>query len=316
MMEGRPPPAAVARQLIALALHMDGVTAEVVDAFRAVGIRSVLLKGPALAAWLYQDRAPRPYVDADLLVAPDQVEHAGEVLRRLGFDEQPDDAPHSRAWVRRRDGGQVDLHAVIAGMIHMPADTWREVTATAEPLDVGGTTVEVPAIPVRAMIVALHAAHHRDAPRPLEDLARAVEVASRETWREAVAIADRLGATGELSVGLRLIPAGNRLANELGLPSAELVAEAKAEGSRAQIAIGLDRLASSHGLRGKLQLLAAEALPTAEFMRLWSPLARRGRLGLTVAYPMRIGWLLWHAGPSLRAWRRSRAAPAEPRTRD
>jgi len=44
----------------------------------------------------------------------------------------------------------------------------------------------------------------------------------------------------------------------------------------------------------------------ADFMRWWSPLARRGRLGLTVSFLWRPLWFLGHAGPAYLAWRRAR----------
>ena len=47
---------------------IDAVTAEVVGAFAAVGIPSILLKGPALVRWLYPAGEGRPYLDSDLLV--------------------------------------------------------------------------------------------------------------------------------------------------------------------------------------------------------------------------------------------------------
>ena len=53
----------------ALALAIDAVTAQVVTALRANGIRPLLLKGPSIAGWLYGDGAARPYGDSDLLVA-------------------------------------------------------------------------------------------------------------------------------------------------------------------------------------------------------------------------------------------------------
>ena len=47
-------------------------------------------------------------------------------------------------------------------------------------------------------------------------------------------------------------------------------------------------------------------------MRWWSPLARRGRLGLALAYPWRIAYLLRQTGPGIRAWRKARWRSASP----
>ena len=49
-----------------------------------------------------------------------------------------------------------------------------------------------------------------------------------------------------------------------------------------------------------------EDLPPVSFIRAWSPLATRGRVGLVAAYAYRPLWVLWHAGPSLWALARTR----------
>jgi hypothetical protein len=59
-----------ALRLTAHALARDVATAEVVEALRAAGVRSIVLKGPSIARWLYADGQPRPYGDTDLLVSP------------------------------------------------------------------------------------------------------------------------------------------------------------------------------------------------------------------------------------------------------
>src|SRR5207248_1785857 len=72
---------AVARSLLA-----DVTTGEVTTAFRHANIRSVLLKGPTIARWLYEHVAMRPYVDSDLLIAVGDLDRAEEVLAALGFE--------------------------------------------------------------------------------------------------------------------------------------------------------------------------------------------------------------------------------------
>src|SRR5438270_11602935 len=96
-------------------MAVDAVTAEVVSAFADDGVDSLLLKGPSVADWLYDDDS-RTYVDSDLLVAPDRVPAARARLGRLGFRQQFGSLPHpgreappSAPW--QRDAFQVDLHA-------------------------------------------------------------------------------------------------------------------------------------------------------------------------------------------------------------
>ena len=66
-------------------LGVDALAAETIEALRAAGVRSILLKGPALAGWLYGDGALREYGDCDLLVDPADTDRAAVVLRELGF---------------------------------------------------------------------------------------------------------------------------------------------------------------------------------------------------------------------------------------
>src|SRR2546427_4885417 len=90
-------------------LGVDALAAEAIEALRAAGIRSILLKGPALAGWLYGDGALREYDDCDLLVDPADTGVAAVVLRELGFQPLVDRAdpygaamapPHAECWTR------------------------------------------------------------------------------------------------------------------------------------------------------------------------------------------------------------------------
>ena len=57
-------------ELALWSLHVDKVAAAISQEFELRGIQSILLKGPAIARWLYGDGTPRPYGDADLMVSP------------------------------------------------------------------------------------------------------------------------------------------------------------------------------------------------------------------------------------------------------
>lgn len=58
---------------------------EVVGAFGAAGIDTIILNGPALAADYYPDPALRPFVDLDLLIRPRDRQQALEILLGLGY---------------------------------------------------------------------------------------------------------------------------------------------------------------------------------------------------------------------------------------
>src|SRR3954454_817802 len=98
--------------LTAHALGRDLATAEAVEALRGVGVRSIVLKGPSIARWLYDDGSPRPYGDSDLLVSPERLGPAASALESIEYSLVLDDrlAPsgdaHHLMWERDRDGAK------------------------------------------------------------------------------------------------------------------------------------------------------------------------------------------------------------------
>lgn len=299
----------------ARALSVDAMTGEVAAALKGACVRVLLLKGPALASWLYNDRAFRSYVDCDLLVPPEDYSTAGEVLSSLGFERSLEadhlelrfGPLHADTWGRASDRAWVDLHRALPGMRMGGADVWGALAEGAETLKVGRGWIDIPRPAGRALVVVLHAAHHGDEKeRPIEDLARALDQVPFDTWRETLGIAERLHVVPQMAIGLRLMPQGVALAERLQLPSAELVSAALEEGSGAEVALGFDRLARRRGVGGKVGLILSELFPSRRFMLWWTPLARRGPLGVALAYPWRLIYLAWQAVPGIRAWRRSR----------
>ena len=57
----------------------DIATIELTAALEAAGIRSILLKGPAIKLWLYAEDESRHYWDIDLLVSPAELPRAESV---------------------------------------------------------------------------------------------------------------------------------------------------------------------------------------------------------------------------------------------
>lgn len=311
------PPPSVAVRTAALVLRVDSVTAEVVTAMRNVGVRTLLLKGPSTAAWLYGDGAARPYVDTDLLVSPEDYRRAGGVLRKLGFRSgsyawEPD----SQAWLRPSDASLVDLHCTLIGA-SAPADkVWEELAAHTDTLRVGGINVEVPPVRARALHIALHAAQHGNHYRqPREDLARALRVADESTWREAADVARGIDALPAFVAGLRPNRDGVRLLEHLKLSAERTPAVALRPTSQAPIAFALNVLTDKkkpHRTRGRL--LIRSLAPSPLYMRQWSamhmtrwPLAvRRGAVGLWLAYLWRPIWILLRLPQAIAALHRAR----------
>lgn len=294
------------------ALALDGVATRVTSALLAVGVRAILLKGPALASWLYADEA-RAYSDVDLLIAQHDRDPAERVLEDLGFalvalDVLPHDRPHhARTWVRP-GGVAVDLHHTVVG-VRAPSDVvWTTLTESTEWMQFGEARVEALSLRARALVVVLHAAQHGvGAEVPLEDLTRTLQRLSFEDWKRVYGLAERLDALPSLGAGLRLLPAGRTLAARLELAENTSVETVLRSESAPTMALGFDWLSRTNGVGQRTRFLARKLVPQPAFMRAWSQLARRGRIGLAAAYGWRVIWLLIHAGPAYVAWRRARA---------
>jgi len=70
------------------------ITLRVMAMLADAGIRSTALKGPLLGEAIYEDPGRRLSSDIDLLVAPEQLQAAVEVVRGLGYDAPTDYVEH------------------------------------------------------------------------------------------------------------------------------------------------------------------------------------------------------------------------------
>ncbi len=298
-------------------LALDRATAEAIERLGGAGIRSLLLKGPALSRWIYPDESDRPYTDADLMVEPGFVEGAERILAALGFqrmglDTLPVDRPRYAVTLRRADDGlAIDLHRRLVGIGAGETDVWAAFTEGTETIDVAGTRVEILAPPSRALVLALHAAKDgARSPRVIVDMERALDVVPEDVWREAAALATRLDAVPGLVSGLRRVERGTVLAARLDLPDAVSAEFVLREERPPPMTVGAKWLLEERGIRHRAQVVAHKLFPTPEFMHAWHPLARRGPVGLALAYTWRPLWVLWHAVPAIRAVRRARRTAA------
>ena len=295
-------------------LRVDAVTAEVLQAFDAAAVSSVLLKGPAIARWLYLDGDPRPYRDCDLLVPPSQIDAAQTALGRAGLNRAFDleGLPdwwreHAGEWWSPEHRVYVDLHRTLPGVGVDDEAAWRILSADTETIVVGGQPAKALGLPARALHIALHAAQHGEGfHKPMADLGHALAGLDVTTWRGAAAVAERLEATDALAAGLRLLPAGRELAGRLDLPSVTSVEVALRAGTAPPVALGFEQLARARGVRARGQILWRKFFPPPGFMRRWHPIASRGRPGLALAYLLRPVWIIRAAPRGLRAWRRAR----------
>jgi hypothetical protein len=260
---------------VARTLRQDLTTAEVATRLLEAGIPVIVLKGPTFARWLYDDGEHRTYVDSDLLVPRRQFREATSVLRKLGF--RPTQTmlawqhSHARSWWRPTDGAALDLHHML-GLMDREVDPWPVLVHHTEPVDLAGSRLAGLDEPARCLHVALHAAQSAPAPKPLEDLHRALTRAAEGSWQEAAVLAKRLACTDELVTGLRLHARGAALADGLGVGSGtsghalfrQLTGPARTYG----------RLTSQRTMRGRISLVVASLLPDPLLVRRRHPWAR------------------------------------------
>jgi len=294
-------------------LSVDLVTTEVVAALLDHGVHSILLKGPAIASWLYRNGDHRPYGDCDLLVSPDQKIPAQEVLVSLGFrygyeSLGPGALEEGLFWTRGLD--TVDLHTNIHGIGVDDARTWAVLSSEyVERGTVGGREVDVLNPAARAMHIALHAAQHgRRELTPMADLARAVEVLPFEMWRQSAELAMRLDAAATFATGLALVPAGEAIVERLGIEKDNSVRALLLADTAPTVAFTLEDLRRTRGAVAKARFVGRKTFPTSEHMRLYYGVARRGRGGLALSYCQRIAGKLGKVVPGLIAWGAARRA--------
>ena len=298
--------------MMARSLLRDTVAIEVASAFSRAGIRGILLKGAAIATWLYDDGALRWYSDTDMLVAPADFRRAEIELWDLGFRPAKvgwsvhELARHAHPWTRGQE--TVDLHHRLWGVPLAPAKAWLILGRDTELLPIGGGTVEVLAPPARALHVALHVV--QDGPGPTkarEDLRRAGSRVSEQTWREAAELAATLAVAGLMAAGLRVDPATAPLCDRLGLP--------EPTGPRARLllardvphsAISLAEALAADRWRFKLAAVARLAIPTPAWVRTRYSFARRGRTALAGCYIWRVATVIRRAPAAVVALARPR----------
>jgi putative nucleotidyltransferase-like protein len=303
-------------------LGLDAATAEVIAALDAKGIRSILIKGPTISRWLYEDHDLRGYGDIDLLVSPADQAGTALILSELGFTLwhgglTPDEiselgaergiAWHALKWVRSSPPISVDLHRTIPGVGVDPSDLWDALARDSQRLTVSGRAVEVPGEPAQALIVALQAAKDGVASqKAVADLGRALALVRAPVWRDAARLAERLQALPAFTAGLLLLPDGEARAERLGLGVEMEVETALRIRSAPRIAYAFQRMAEMKGLAPKAAFVVRELVPTRLFMLYRFPVARRGPVGLFLAHLQRLLWLLRQAGTGFVAWRRAR----------
>ncbi len=295
-------------------LSMDLVTAEVVTALDAAGVKSILLKGPSVARWLYDGPGLRAYADCDLLVAPSDIPRAERVLRDLRFALEPapagvEEVEVEHVW-KRADGTTVDLHRRLWFFDDDPVRAWSLLSGKTEPLFVGGRDVEVLREDARALHIALHALQHAiEGTKARHDLSRAIARLTSSLWLEATKLARELGVDEALGAGLRMVDGGEAVARLAGLPETESMSVALRTEANSRFdleyALALGQLAGL-GPTQRMRVLARRLVPPRAYMRSWAAHVGGRKMGLMRAYLYRPLWIARHALSTVGLIRRSR----------
>lgn len=299
-----------ARQLRRLSL--DAVTVEVVRRLRDFGVEPILLKGRSIAERLYpEDPGERTYRDVDLLVAPEHQEIAAYALSGLGFDlliagaRPAERCPHAVSWTRQGPYGRtiVELHSTIAGPEVPPARVWAVLSGHTTTMALGSTMITVLDDPAMAMYAVLHLAQHGHREQsPLIDLERALSRFDQDVFDGAAQLAGQLAAEAAFAVGLLLCAQARPLVQRYAYAPqiTRTVATRSVGGSRGVDSIAI--LADTEPLRRPVVVLQ-RLFPSPATLRRSAPLARRGRLGLALAYLIRPLWMLIGLPAALLSWR-------------
>lgn len=289
-------------------MRLDALAVRASTCLRAAGVPHLLLKGPTTANWLYSP--PRPYSDVDLLVPLSRVQHAVRALTDAGVAEASagqlgEEASHSLL-MRSPEGFELDLHVTLP-LMQVPrrrrdADgLWTRFEEHIELFTLDDARVPALDTAGRCLVLALHALGN--APRDgqaLEDLRRALRLASHRAWREADELAAALHVQPLLQAGLALAQ-GRPLPSDLPLD-----VRLSAAGEPAEV-FQLERLLLAPPWELPARVLR-EVLPTRGFMRHVDPVRTGTTWGLTRAYLQRLTRILLASPAVVRRWRAARRA--------
>jgi putative nucleotidyltransferase-like protein len=273
--------------------------------FAERGIRSILMKGAALAYTVYPDPTLRPHDDIDVLVSGADRGRASDALRSLGYEalvEGGGDLSFAQAHFRRIDRFGVahvcDLHWRIANPIAFrEMVTFDELDADAAPVPRLSTDARTFSVAHALFLACVHrVAHHlnEDVLLWIYDVHRLAMAASSEDLQRFEALAVRAGAAGVCARGLEAsvkyfdTPLPDRLLPRLGSAAAARPERSAAflSGNLRLVDLLERDLAALPGWRARLALVGEHLFPSADYMR--ASYAPGSRLPLPWLYVSRI----------------------------
>ena len=298
----------------------DPATADLFDAFSAAGVDVLLLKGPALAHFLYSTDETRAYSDLDILVDPAGIDGATDVLAQLGYRNATarlgivdvDHVVHGDTWLPPTERGnrEVDVHRWLPGAEAPEDEAWTALWRSRTTIELSDRPIPVLAREGQALHLATHAAQHGPGyTKGIVELRLAIERWPHDVWESAAALAGETGALRAFAAGLRLAPEGVQVAAELGLPAdSEREWEVAHRGERPRGASHVAALGRSRTLGERLELLRRALFPTRRWIEVEYAWAQRGSIQLVAAYAVHlVRTPVWAARAAVYARRARRA---------
>jgi Uncharacterised nucleotidyltransferase len=308
-------PASAGLAIALRTLLLDARAAEAIGVLAAHDVPSILLKGRAIANWLYSG-TPRGYGDIDLLVDPRQRERAMEVLATLGYRHYLAGADESEYGSNETDlisptGIPIDLHHTLLGVTADPTSCWEVLSARTTAMVVGGHKVHVLDEPARTMHLALHVAQNGPADaKAVADMERGLAQLPFSHWDQASHIARALKAEQAFSAGLRVTVTGRAMAAALHLEIPRDVSLLLRTRSAPAEALQIQQLIELRTLRGRLHLIGRKLWPTTAYMLGRVPGSRDGPQALLLARLRRMAGLPARFRVAFHSWSEARSAAA------
>lgn len=195
-------------------LVMTGTLHSIFGALDTAGIPAASYKGPALAAFLYQDISLRQFVDIDLLVKPADALSARRVLLRLGYAPtrgMPELALRTYIRLHGEFAFTTEKQILVELNWRIAARYWRlpEIPAAAwqrlRKVTVAGVSVPLFAAEDLLLVLSMHGSKHRwEMLKWIVDIAELLRVCPDMDWNKIMLDAQAGGYQRMLAIGLWL----------------------------------------------------------------------------------------------------------------
>ena len=196
-------------------LYLTGQLFEILETFEASGILAVPYKGPVLASLAYGNLALRDFIDLDLVVRPEDIPKAAELLIGQGYRPgfrlawaqaaSSSKVPGQYLFTRDADSCVVELHTPLTLRYYpAPLDLDR-LARRLQPVSLGRRTIRTFSPEDSLTILSVHnAKHFWERLKWICDLVELVQIPQGINWELAWEEASRLGCERMLFLGLYL----------------------------------------------------------------------------------------------------------------